>query len=290
MKPARFEYVAPRTEKEVLAILADQGDRAKLLAGGQSLIPLMNFRLATPETIVDLNQVAELAYVKEWDGGAAIGAMTRQHTAERADVVAKRLPLLAEAIHFIGHLPIRHRGTIGGNLAHADPASELPAVMLALEAELVLASHHGRRTVKAQDFFTDTLTTALRPNELLSEVRLRGLPPRTGTAFVEMARRAGDYALVGVAAAITLDGSGRCTDARVALCGLGTAPLRAREAERALAGQAPAGKALEEAARRAADAGEARSDIHASAAFRRKLARHFTRQALELAARRAGGA
>ena len=149
MKPPRFEYVAPKTEREALAALAEHGERAKILAGGQSLIPMMNLRLATPEVLVDLNRVAELAYIREADGAFAIGAMTRQHAVERSDLLRRRLPLLVDAVRHIGHLPIRHRGTIGGNLAHADPASELPAVMLVLDAELVLTHPQGRRTVTA---------------------------------------------------------------------------------------------------------------------------------------------
>ncbi len=290
MKPSRFEYVAPRSEEEALNALAEHGDRAKVLAGGQSLIPLMNFRLAQPEVVVDINRLAGLAYVRTADNAMAIGALTRQHALERDDTVRARFPILAEACHLIGHLPIRHRGTIGGNLAHADPASELPAVMVALGAEMVAASRRGRRTIAAEQFFTGPLTTALQPDELLTEIRIPGLPSRTGGAFVEMSRRAGDYALVGVAALITLDQAGHCERARLALCGVGHAPVRATDAERALTGERPEGRALDEAARRAADATTPPSDIHASSTFRRRLAGHFTREAILLAARRAEGA
>ncbi len=289
MKPPRFEYFAPRTLHEALTLLADRGDRAKVLAGGQSLIPLLNFRLAHPDALIDINRVADLAYVRASDGGVAIGALTRQHAVERSEMVRTRAAIVAEACRLIGHLPIRHRGTIGGNLAHADPASELPAVIVALEAELTLASASATRTVSADSFFVGPLSTTLAPGEMLTEVRIPGVPARTGSAFVEMARRAGDYALVGVAALITLDGAGRCQRARVALCGVGPTPVRARAAEEALAGQAPAGAALDEAASRAAAATSPPSDLHASAEFRRRLARHFTREAIETAARRAGG-
>lgn len=289
MKPPRFEYFAPRALDEALALLASRGDGAKILAGGQSLIPLLNFRLAHPEALIDINRLADLAYVRAHDGGVAIGALTRQHAVERSEMVRARAPVVAEACRFIGHLPIRHRGTIGGNLAHADPASELPAVMVALEAELTLARDTGKRTVSADRFFVGPLSTALQSSEMLTEVRVPGLPARTGGAFVEMARRAGDYALVGVAALITLDAAGRCQRARVALCGVGPTPIRARAAEEALAGQAPAGAALDEAASRAATATSPPSDLHGSAEFRRKLARHFTRQAIQTAAERAGG-
>jgi CO/xanthine dehydrogenase FAD-binding subunit len=290
MKPPRFEYVAPQKVDEVLAALAQHGDRARVLAGGQSLIPLLNFRLAHPGVLVDINRVAELAYVRPADGGLAIGALTRQHALERSEVIRTRLPVLAEACRMIGHLPIRHRGTVGGNLAHADPASELPAVMVALEASFVLARRGGRRTVPAGEFFTAALTTALGSDELLAEIQVPALPARTGGAFVEVARRAGDYALAGAAALVTLDSAGRCARARLALCGVGSIPLRARDAEQALTGERPEGAALDGAADRAAAATDPPGDIHASAAFRRKLARHVLREAVVAAARRAGGA
>ena len=288
MKPPRFEYFAPRTLDEALGLLAGHGDRAKLLAGGQSLIPLLNFRLAHPEALIDINRIPELGGIRADDGGVAIGALTRQHAVERSEAVRTRVPIVAEACRLIGHLPIRHRGTIGGNLAHADPASELPAVMLALEAQLTVASTKGTRTLPADRFFVGPLSTALQTGEMLTEIRVPGLPARTGGAFVEMARRAGDFALVGVAALITLDGSGRCRRARVALCGVGPTPIRAGAAEDALVGQAPAGAALDEAAARAAAATSPPSDLHGSADFRRKLARHFARLAIATATERAG--
>ena len=290
MKPPRFEYAAPEKLDEAVALLSQHGDRAKILAGGQSLVPLLNFRLARPEMLVDVNRVTELAYVRPVQSSVAIGALTRQHTLERAEVIRTKLPIVAEACRLIGHLPIRHRGTVGGSLAHADPASELPAVMVALEAEMTVTRRGGRRTIPAEQFFTGMHTTALAPDELLTEVRVPGLPPRTGGAFIEIARRAGDFALVGVAALVTLDDAGRVSRARLALCGAGPTPIRAREAERVLVGERPDGRALDEAVDRLTAATDPPSDIHASAAFRKKLARHVGRQALELAARRAGGA
>jgi aerobic carbon-monoxide dehydrogenase medium subunit len=290
MKPPPFEYAAPRKTDEALALLAQHGDRAKVLAGGQSLLPLLNFRLAQPEVLVDVNRVAELAYVRPVNGGLAIGALTRQHALERSEAVRARLPIVAEACRLIGHLPIRHRGTLGGSLAHADPASELPAVMVALEAEMTASRVGGRRTLPADQFFIGIFTTALAPDELLTEIRVPGLPPRTGSAFVEIARRAGDFALVGVAALVTLDDGGRVSRARLALCGAGPTPLRAREAERVLVGERPESRVLDDAAERMAAATDPPGDIHASAAFRKKLARHVGRQAIEMAVRRAGGA
>jgi carbon-monoxide dehydrogenase medium subunit len=289
MKPPRFEYFAPRTLDEALDLAASHGDRAKVLAGGQSLIPLLNFRLAHPEALIDINRIADLDDVRATDGGVSIGALARLHAVDRSDVVRQRAPIVAEACHLVGHLPIRHRGTVGGNLAHADPASELPAAMVALEAELTAARRGGTRAIAADRFFVGPLATALAPGEILTAVRIPALPPRTGGAFVEMGRRAGDFALVGVAALVTLDAAGRCQRARVALCGAGPTPIRARAAEEALVGEAPSGAAIDEAAARAAAAANPPSDVHASAEFRRKLARYFTRQAIERAAERARG-
>ena len=290
MKPPPFEYEAPRNTDEAVAVLAQHGDRAKVLAGGQSLVPLLNFRLAQPEVLVDVNRVAELAYVRPANGGLAIGALTRQHVLERDEAIRARLPIVAEASRLIGHLPIRHRGTVGGSLAHADPASELPAVMVALEAELTLSRKGSRRTVAADQFFTGIFSTALEPEELLTDIRVPGVPPKTGSAFLEIARRAGDFALVGVAALVTLDDGGRVTRARLALCGAGPTPIRAREAENLLTGERPDGRALDDAIEKMAAATDPPGDIHASAGFRKKLARHVGRQAIELAVRRAGGA
>ena len=287
MKPPRFEYHAPRALDEALTLLGRHGDGAKVLAGGQSLIPLLNFRLAHPSALVDINRIGDLAYVRSSADGLAIGALARQHAVEISREVRARAPILAEACRFIGHLPIRHRGTIGGSLAHADPASELPAVMVALEAELMLARAWSRRTVPAERFFVGPLSTALDAGEMLVEVRVPDAPRGTGGAFTEMARRAGDFALVGVAALVTLGASGRCERARIALCGVGPTPIRARAAEEALLGGAPSGAALDEAARHAAEATSPPSDVHGSAAFRRRLAHHFTREAIAMAAERA---
>jgi len=289
MKPPRFDYLAPRTLDEALAHLHHHGDQAKILAGGQSLIPMLNFRLAHPGVVVDVNRLTDLAYVRQHDGGVAVGAPPRQHAVERSELVRARVPVVAEACRFIGHAPIRHRGTFGGNLAHADPASELPAVMVALEAEMAVASRAGSRAIPAGQFFIGPLTTALQPGEMLTEIRIPAAPPRSGGAFVEMARRAGDFALVGVAALVTLDEAGQCARARIALCGVGPTPVRARAAEDALVGQAPTTAVLDEAADRAAAATSPPSDVHGSAEFRRKLARHFARQALAAAIQRSGG-
>src|SRR5256714_4344711 len=237
MKPPRFDYVSPRSIDEALGVLARHGDEAKVLAGGQSLVPLLSFRLVRPAYLVDLNDVGGLAGIRVDDGHLAIGAMTRQRAVETSPLVRQRCPLLAEAMPQIGHVQIRNRGTIGGSLAHADPASELPAVIAALDGELVLQSVRGQRVLTPEQFFMTYLTTAAAPDELLVEVRVPVTPPRTGSAFLEVSRRHGDFALVGVAATVTLDEAGVCTAAAIALTGVGPVPLLARDAARALVGE-----------------------------------------------------
>jgi len=291
MKPAPFAYHRPATLDEALALLAEHGGEAKPLAGGQSLIPAMNFRLARPAVLVDLNRVAELGYVHAGRDGLQIGAMTRQRAVERSDAVRSAAPLLAEAMPFIAHPQIRNRGTVGGSLAHADPAAELPAVMLALEARFRARGPQGERWIPAGEFFTGILETALGPDELLLEVVVPKSPARTGYAFAELARRRGDYALVGVAARVTLDRRGRCQAARITLFSVGDGPVLAAAAAAMLDGQEPSPEAM----RAAADAAAQRdidppSDIHASAAYRRRLAAVLTRRALARAVERAAQA
>ncbi len=294
MKPAPFEYRSPRTLDEALEILAEEGEGARILAGGQSLVPAMNFRLAAPAVLVDLNRVPELSYIRESDGGLenvgglAIGAMTRQREVERSPLVAARAPLLHEAMPFIAHPQIRNRGTVGGSVAHADPAAEIPAVMVALGARFRASSRRepGGRWIDAGDFFTGFFATALAPDEILVEIETRPPRPRSGAAFSEIARRHGDYALVGVAAVVTLGADGRCEEARVVLLSVGDGPVAAPST-----GQALAGEPVTEAAIGAAAAAVQRDidppgDIHASAAYRRHLAEVLTRQTLARAADR----
>jgi carbon-monoxide dehydrogenase medium subunit len=291
MKPAPFDYFTPATVDEALALLAEHGGDAKPLAGGQSLIPAMNFRLARPAVLVDLNRISELAYVRVESGGLAVGAMTRQRAVERSDEVARAAPLLAEAMPSIAHPQIRNRGTMGGSIAHADPSAELPAVMLALDARFRAKSSSGERSIPAGEFFKGMLETALAPGELLVEIAVPRPAARSGTAFLEMARRHGDYALVGVAATVTLDPRGRCQAARLSLLSVGDGPVLATEAGKVLAGQSPSDELL----RAAGDAAATRdvdppSDIHASAAYRRQLVAVLTRRALARAFQRAGEA
>ena len=290
MKPAPFRYVRPSSVDEAIAVLAQEGHGAKPLAGGQSLIPAMNFRLAQPAVLVDLGSLDELRGIRDEGSSLYIGAMTPQTGIERSPVVRERAPLLAEAMPWIAHPQIRNRGTIGGSLAHADPAAELPAVMLALEARLHLRGPGGDRTVPFCDFSTGFFSTALAPDELVTGVEIPALASGTGTAFEEVSRRHGDFALVGVCVVLTLDPGGTCTRASVTLLSVGDGPVCASTAEGLLLGRV----FTPESVREAADAAATRdidppADIHASAAFRRQLTRVLTSRALETAARRAAG-
>ena len=289
MKPAVFEYRRPDSLDEALAIFAELGSDAKALAGGQSLVPAMNFRLARPAVLVDLNRLDPLAYIAETpEGGLRIGAMTRQRAAERSHAVASRASLLFEALPWIAHPQIRNRGTMGGSLAHADPAAELPAVMVALDAQFVLRSRTASRTVPAQGFYTGILTTALTPDELLTEIQIPPRVARTGTAFMELARRHGDFALVGVAVEVVLNRGGDCSSARIVLLSVGDGPVLATTAMAALVGNALIASRIEDAARVAAEADIAPpDDIHASSAYRRHLTRVLVRRAVTRAAERA---
>ena len=282
MKPAKFEYHAPSTLDEAIALLVRYGGEAKLLAGGQSLVPLLNFRLSRPAALVDVNRIPALAYIREDDGTVAFGAMTRQRTIEFSPLVARRLPLLLEATRWVGHLPIRSRGTIGGSIAHADPSAEYPAVLTALDGEVVVQGPKGRRTLKPGELFETYLTTSLAPDELLVEVRLPASPAGAGHAFEEFARRHGDFALVGIAAMLVRDGS-RCATARLASAGAGPVPVRLRAAEEILERDGLGDTAIAAAARRASELVEPDSDLHASADYRRHLVGVLTERALRRA-------
>lgn len=286
MKPAPFGYLAPRRRIEAMEALSEYGVEAKVLAGGQSLVPLLAMRLARPAVLVDLNRIRDLAFVRPFGEGLAIGAMTRQRAVETHRRVVTRIPLLAEAVRCIGHPQIRARGTIGGSLAHADPASELPAAAAALDARFVLASVRGERVLDCEQFFAGYLTTALEPDELLTEVRLPALPSDAGWSFLEIARRHGDFALAGVAAVLRLDGDRRCTGARLVFTGVGPGPVRIPEAEQALLGRRVDGSAVAEMARIVANRLDPPSDIHATAAYRRQVAGVLTGRAVLQAAER----
>ncbi|MCW5849458.1 MAG: xanthine dehydrogenase family protein subunit M [Anaerolineae bacterium] len=288
MKPAPFEYYVPRSLDEALALLAEHGYDAKPLAGGQSLVPAMNFRLAQPAVLVDLNNLADLAGIMaDGEGGLRIGAMTRQRAVERSPLVAQRAPLLAETLPYIAHPQIRNRGTVGGSLAHNDPAAELPAVALALDARMRVRKQDGERVVAASDFFLGIFTTALEPDELLTEIVFPPLPPRSGVAFEEMARRHGDYALVGCAARVTLAENGKVSDSRLVFFSVGDGPVQAVAAAKTLRGQRPGPAAMRASAEAASQEIDPPSDIHASADFRRHLAQVLARRALTRAVDRA---
>jgi carbon-monoxide dehydrogenase medium subunit len=294
MKPAPFDYLAPDSLESALDVLARHGGDAKLLAGGQSLIPVMNFRLAQPSLLVDLNRLGELDYVRthgsNGDAELRIGAMTRQRRLEREPLVAEKAPLLREAVPFIAHPQIRNRGTVGGSLAHADPAAELPAVALALRARFRLQRAGGERWIEARDFFLGLFATALEPDEMLVEMALPAMPSRTGWSFQEIARRLGDYAQAGVAALVTLDEAGRCREARLVYLSVGDAPVEATKAAGLLAGEPLTPERIAAAAETASrEEMDPTGDIHASAAFKRHLARVLTARALNRAAARARG-
>lgn len=289
MKPAPFTYAAPATLDEALALKAQHGDDAKFLAGGQSLVPAMNFRLVAAAVLVDLNRLPDLDYIRvAEDGGLRLGAMTRQRRLERDPLVKTHAPLMFEAMPEVAHPQIRNRGTLGGSLAHADPAGELPVIAVALDAQLRMQSVNGSRWVPAAEFFQGLFTTALRPDEMLVEVALPPQLPRTGTAFVEFARRRGDYALMGVAAVVTLDEDGRCEAAKLVYLNAGEGPISAPDAADELVGETALPEVIAEAATHAAeDEINPMGNVHATPAYQRHLARVLTRRALERAFDRA---
>jgi carbon-monoxide dehydrogenase medium subunit len=282
MKPAPFKYYAPTTVEQALAHLAQHGYEAKVLAGGQSLVPTMNFRLNQPAVLVDLNNVSELFYIRpNGDGGVHLGAMARHSQVEHSDLIAARAPLVNETMPHVAHPQVRNRGTFGGSVAHADPAAELAAVSVALGARFRLRNPSRERWVAADDFFIGPFTTLLEPDELLVEIALPAMPPRSGYGFQEITRRHNDFALAGVAAVVTLDEAGRCQEARLVFLSVGERPVEARQAAAALKGQALSPEAIHAAAQVAAhDDIDPTSDIHASAAYRRQLAQVLARRTL----------
>lgn len=291
MKPAPFEYFAPKTVDEALAHLAEYGYDAKVLAGGQSLVPMMNFRLAQPSVLVDINNINELFYIREHDGGGLrIGAMARHNQVETSPLVADRAALLSDAMPHIATVQVRSRGTFGGSVAHADPSAELTAVSVALEGSFLLRNQKGERWVPANEFFVGLFTSALEPDELLIEAKFPALPERTGCALVEVARRPHDFALVGVAAVVTLDKGNRCQQARLVFFSVGDGPVVAHQAAELLKGKELTPESLraaaETAAKRDVDPG---NDIHATAEYRRHLAGVLSFRALTKAYGRARG-
>jgi CO/xanthine dehydrogenase FAD-binding subunit len=288
MKPAPFRYVAARTIEQALALKAEHGDEARFLAGGQSLVPTMNFRLTQPTMLIDINPLTELAGIRN---GAAdrvrIGALTRYRTLERDPATERTLPLIHEALPLIAHPQIRNRGTIGGNLAHADPASEMPAIVLTLGGRLRAQSVNGERWIAARDFFVGALTTALEPAEMLTDVELPVAPPRSGACFLELSRRRGDFAIIGVACIVRVDDAGKCSEARIGLCNAGDGPVFADEASASLAGTRIGEAEIAAAVALVQGAIDPAGSIHGSKEFQRHLAGVLTKRALTRAKERA---
>jgi carbon-monoxide dehydrogenase medium subunit len=286
VKPAQFHYLCPLTIDEALDQLARHGDEAKVLAGGQSLVPLMNMRLARPAVIIDINRIDALGYLREDAGVLRVGALTRQRAAERSPLVAERCPLLRDALHVVGHVQIRNRGTIGGSIAHADPAAELTAILAALDGEVTVRSARGTRVIAAPDLFISYLTTSLDPRELLVEVRIPALPRDAGWSWMELARRHGDFALAGVGVVLAAR-RGVVAEARIGLIGVGPTPVRAAQAERALIGQTPSEALWAEVAEAVRAAVTPDGDIHASAEYRKHVSGVLAQRALREAYSRA---
>ena len=288
MIPAAFDYVAPGTVREAVSLLRGRAGDARPLAGGQSLIPMMRMRLVNPGLVVDLSRVADLAYVREHDGGIAIGAMTTYRAIETSSLVRERFPLLAAVASQVADLQVRNRGTIGGAIAHADPSADLPSLMVAADARILTRGGGRGRSIAAGRFFVDAFTTALGETEIVTEVRLPALAPRTGGAYEKLANRASHFAIVGVAAIVTLDAAGACSRVRIGVTGAGPSASRAQAAESYLAGKAPTVAALEAAAARAGHGIDFTDDLHGSAAYREHLTQRLAFRALSAAVERAG--
>jgi len=286
MKPAAFDYVIADSIDMAVASLADGGVDAKIIAGGQSLVPMLNFRLIRPSVLIDINRIGDLAFIEEAGKKICVGALTRHYQIETSPVIARHLPVLASAMTHVAHLAIRNRGTIGGSLSHADPAAELPMMALLLDAELHIASASGKRTIAARDFFVGALTVDLARDDIVTEIALPKLPPKTGWGFEEVARRSGDFALAAAAATLTLS-AGVISQARIALTGVGPTPVRVAEAEALLVGQALEPGLIDRIIDVVRAAIEPETDLHASSDYRRHLASVLVGRAVSAAWRRA---
>jgi CO/xanthine dehydrogenase FAD-binding subunit len=287
MKPAPFRYVAARSLEQALALKAEHGDEARFLAGGQSLVPTMNFRLTQPAMLIDINPLEELAGVRNGGDRVRIGALTRYRSLERDPMTAVKLPLIAEALPVIAHPQIRNRGTIGGNLAHADPASEMPAIVLTLGGRLRAQSVRGERWIEARDFFVGALTTALETDEMLTEIELPVAAAGSGACFLEMSRRRGDFAIIGVACMVRINPQGQCAEARIGLCNAGDGPVYADQASDSLVGREIGEREIAEAAALVQGAIDPGGSIHASKDYQRHIAGVLTVRALTAANERA---
>lgn len=289
MIPRSFEYYSPRTLDEAIALLQKHGPDAKLLSGGQSLIPMMKLRLVSPEYIVDINRIPDLDYISEDGGQLKIGALAREHEIESSDVVKKRLPILSDTAKVIADPLVRSQATICGNLAHGDPANDHPATMLALGASVVATGPKGKREIAIEDFFPALFTTALEPEEILTEIRIPFPPPRSGGAYLKLERKVGDFATAGVAVQLTLDDSGTCTRAGIGLTNVGLTPIKAKQTEAFLVGKKLDDAAIQKAAEIAASESQPMDDIRGSADYKRDLVRVLTERALATAVSRAKG-
>ena len=288
MIPASFDYSSPKTLAEAISLLAKHGSDAKILAGGQSLIPLMKLRMSAPKHLIDLNGITDLSYIRESDGHLTIGAMTRESELDASDLIRKKYPIIADTASVIGDPLVRNRATVGGNLAHADPANDHPATMLALGIDVVAAGPKGKRTIPISGFFTGLFTTALAADEILTEIRVPIPPARSGGAYFKVERKVGDFAAAAVAAQVTLDGN-TCKRVGIALTNVGMTPIRASRAEKALLGKPADEKNILEAARIAAEEAEPTEDLRGSVEYKRSLIRVLTGRALRQAIARAKG-
>jgi carbon-monoxide dehydrogenase medium subunit len=285
--PASFEYHMPKTLSEAAQLAAQFADDGKILAGGHSLVPLMKLRLASPKHVIDIGRIPELSFVREEGGKIRIGALTTHYQLESSELLKARCPLLPETAREIGDAQVRNKGTIGGSLAHADPAADWSAAILALDGELKAVSAQGERWIAAKDFFVDLLTTALRPDEILSEVRVPALPEHGGEAYAKLHHPASGFAVVGVAARLVLGENGTLEQISVGVTGVGPTAYRAVAVEDALRGRPPGGRRVEEACSRACEGIEVNSDLFASAEYRTHLASVYARRAIERALERA---
>jgi len=283
MIPRSFDYYAPATAEEAIGLLQQLGPEAKILSGGMSLIPLMRLRLAAPRHLIDINRITGLAEIGETDGFLGIGALTRESELEGSDLVRAKYPILAETAAVIGDPLVRNRATVGGNLAHADPANDHPATMLALGAEVVATGPAGERRVPITSFFTGFFATALAPDEILTEIRVPIPPPRSGGAYVKLERKVGDFATAGVAAQLTLGGDDICEQVRIGLTNVGSIPIEARQAEEVLRGKRPEPEVIRQAAQLAAEASDPSTDLRGSVEYKRDLVRVLTVRALNRA-------
>ena len=289
MIPAAFEYHAPRSIGEATQLLGRLGEDAKVLSGGQSLIPLMKLRLASPKHIVDINGIPGLAHIGESDGVLRIGALARESDLEESELIRARYPLLSDASKVIADPVVRNLATVGGNLAHGDPANDHPATMLALGAEVVVAGPKGERRIPLAKLFTGPFTTALGGDEILTEIRVPSPGPRSGGAYVKLERKVGDFATAAVAAQIDLDAAGVCTRAGIGLANVGSTPIKAEAAEAALRGKRPDDAAIKRAAELASEAARPSADLRGSVEYKKDLVRVLTARALRKAIERAGG-